>query len=64
MISTMNEARTAAKASREAAAEFERSVNKALKAINIAFRKRARVAVKDATRKRRSAAVKKGPAAP
>jgi hypothetical protein len=59
LISAIGEARTAAKAAREAAAEVERSVTKAFKAIDNALRKRARVAVMDATRKRRRAAVKK-----
>jgi len=53
LISAMSEARTAAKAAREAAKEVERSVVVALKAIRIAVRKRALVAVNQATREHR-----------
>jgi hypothetical protein len=58
LMSAMSEARTAARAAREAANEVERSVRAALKAIRIAVRKRARVAVNQATRGRRAAAPK------
>jgi hypothetical protein len=59
LMSAMGEARTAAKAAREAAREVERSVGAALKAIRIAVRRRALVAVNQATRERHRRAVKK-----
>jgi hypothetical protein len=60
LMSSVSEARTAAKAAREAAVEVERSIGKALNAISNALRKRARVGMKEATRKRPRRVVSKG----
>ena len=59
LVSAMSEARAAANAAREAAVEVERSVSKALNAIDNALRMRARVGIKDATRKRARGRVNK-----